>query len=468
MFGVEKNLNVNRGGTGTAVSFPAPIGGWNAKDALADMPLTDAVTMVNWWPTTSYIQVRSGFVKFATGFPAVVETVAAYQGSGTRLFGCSGGNVYDASAQGVVGTPALTNLNSNRWEFVNFTTTGGIRYLCMFNGTDAPIYFDGANWTAISDITTPAITGLSFPASQFNNVVSHKNRLLLVRRDTLELYYLPVGSVGGVANLFDLRPVFRRGGVIADIETWSVDTGSGLDDRLVIATDQGEIAVYQGTDIASAATWSLVGVYTVGAMVGRRCLAKYGGDVLAICSFGLLPLSSLLLSKVINVANALTDKIQNAISAAIDLNAGNFGWQAMNYPGANMLILNNATGNDAWEQYCMNTITGAWTRFTGMNAACWETYFQDAYFGSDTFIGHAWNGLSDAGNNIQTELLTAFNYMGQRARLKQWTMARPIMYTDGAPAVAYGLNVDFDNSDVTDSPSFTSSTSAVWDASTWS
>ena len=32
-------------------SIPSPIGGWNARDSLANMAATDAVTMNNWFPT---------------------------------------------------------------------------------------------------------------------------------------------------------------------------------------------------------------------------------------------------------------------------------------------------------------------------------------------------------------------------------------------------------------------------------
>lgn len=458
---------VNRAQTGVSMSFPAPVGGWNAKDALANMEVTDAVVMENWWPTPGYLQVRAGYVKFATGFPGVVETVAAYKGANSRLFGCSGGNIYDASAQGVIGAPVVTGLNSNRWGFVNFTTTGGVRYLCLFNGADSPQYYDGTNWIAISDTSTPSITGIGFSASQFSHVISHKNRLILGRRDTLELYYLPVGAVGGVANLFNLAPIFRRGGVIVDIETWSVDTGQGIDDRLVIATDQGELAVYQGTDIASASTWSLVGVYFVGGFIGQRSLARYGGDVLAICQYGLMPLSALLLSKVINLSSALTDKINQAINDQTAANANNFGWQLLSYPKGNALILNVPTSVTGAQQDCMNTLSGAWTSFTGWNALCWELYFDDPYFGANQYIGKAWTGTDDAGSPINTDLVTAFNYMGEPGKLKQWTMVRPIVRTDGSPSISYGLNVDFDGNDAVSSPTFTPQNTAVWDQTTW-
>ena len=41
-------------------SFPAPVGGWNARDALAEMKPTDAIYLDNWFPRTSYVEIRGG------------------------------------------------------------------------------------------------------------------------------------------------------------------------------------------------------------------------------------------------------------------------------------------------------------------------------------------------------------------------------------------------------------------------
>jgi hypothetical protein len=51
--------------------------------------------------------------------------------------------------------------------------------------------------------------------------------------------------------------------------------------------------------------------------------------------------------------------------------------------------------------------------------------------------------------------------------LKQFLMCRPIYQSDGSPGIVYGVNVDFDSSAVTGSPTFVPSTSGVWDASVW-
>jgi hypothetical protein len=47
--------------TAATTSVPAPIGGWNARDSLANMSPTDAVQLVNWFPTPTDVTMRKGY-----------------------------------------------------------------------------------------------------------------------------------------------------------------------------------------------------------------------------------------------------------------------------------------------------------------------------------------------------------------------------------------------------------------------
>jgi hypothetical protein len=48
--------------TAQTASIPSPIGGWNARDSLAAMAPTDAVQLVNWFPTPTDVTMRRGYV----------------------------------------------------------------------------------------------------------------------------------------------------------------------------------------------------------------------------------------------------------------------------------------------------------------------------------------------------------------------------------------------------------------------
>ena len=68
-------------------SLPSPVGGWNARDSLANMAPTDAVQLENYFPGVSNVVLRGGYVKHATGFPDDVETLMTYSGGTSYAIG---------------------------------------------------------------------------------------------------------------------------------------------------------------------------------------------------------------------------------------------------------------------------------------------------------------------------------------------------------------------------------------------
>ena len=274
-------------------------------------------------------------------------------------------------------------------------------------------------------------------------------------------------AVGGAATAFDLSNLCQRGGYLVTMATWSYDNGRGMDDYAVFVTSEGEVIVYQGTDPASASTWSLVGVYAIGSPIGRRCFVKYGGDLLLITKDGVVPMSKIQTSTIVTSRVNITDKIQSAVSEATTLYGTNLGWQIQVFPPENMLILNVPVGVGMQEQYVMNTITGAWCNWTGMPANNWELWNDALYFGGNGAVYKAWNGNNDNGANITGEALPAFSYFGSGTQKKRIPMVRPLIAADSTAGVLIGLNTDFVLSPPTGAPSFTPSTASVWDTATW-
>ena len=46
-------------------SIQAPTGGLNAKDPIANMKETEAVTLENWFPTPSSVDIRNGYERLS-------------------------------------------------------------------------------------------------------------------------------------------------------------------------------------------------------------------------------------------------------------------------------------------------------------------------------------------------------------------------------------------------------------------
>ena len=394
-------------------SLPAPIGGWNARDSIANMPIADAVTLENWFPGVSNVTLRGGYSRHVTGITGQVESLFNYAGAATQklIAAVSTGKFYDVTSAGAVGAAVVSGLTNGRWEHQNIATSAG-NYMYCVNGVDNPQLFDGTTWTAITAISVPAITGVT--TTTLDNVTLFKNRLWFIEKNTLKAWYLPTSSIGGAAQVIDMSSVARLGGYLVSLMTWTIDAGYGVDDNLVFITSAGEIIVWRGTDPASAATFALVGVYSfgqpVGSSYGKRCLYKYGGDILVLSQDGLFPLSSALQSVDIDRSVALTDKIRGAFKYATQTYASTFGWCIVNFPKQNATWVNIPVTVGTQQQYVMNNITKAWCNFTGWNANCWQVLNDNPYFGGNGFVGKAWDSTyADNSTNIATNALQAFN-----------------------------------------------------------
>jgi hypothetical protein len=452
--------------TSGATSIPAPVGGLNDRDSIAAMPPQDAVILTNWWPEPSKVSVRKGYTEWSTGYANPVETVVEYcpPDGINELFAASGGSIFDATTQGPVGAPVVTGQTNNRWQDASITTPGG-SFLYLFNGVDKPQLYDGTDWTAIDAASTPAITGVTTTLLVQGCVF--KNRLFMTERNSMRVWYLDVQSIGGAATALDFGAVFQRGGSIVGVFTWTLDAGAGADDHAVIISDQGEVAVYAGTDPSDVNSWSLIGVFYIGKPIGRRCCTKFGGDLQVICEQGVYPLGKALLSSSVARYIAITDKINNSVSNAVMQYGNNFGWELCAYPAQNAIILNIPAGSGANYQNVMNTISGAWTKFSGWDARTIRNTSLGLMFGDSNSVKLAWRGNIDGETMITADALQSFQYFGSPALNKSFTMVQPYIQSNGNPSILYSINGDFIPQDPTGVLSFTAPGGMVWGSMFW-
>jgi len=456
---------VTKGRVSSQVSLQAPTGGLNAKDPIASMKETEALRMENYFPTPSEVVSRNGSVAHATGLPGAVETIASFNDGNTReLFGFSNGNIYDVTTSGAVAAPVVTGLTNSRFQTINFGTAGGF-FLLAVNGDDKMRIYNGLTWS-FDGSGGPAVTG--FNTEDAIHINNFKNRVWFVERDSFNAWYLPVSSIGGAANNIDLSGIFKMGGYLMAMANWTIDNASGVDDYAAFITSEGEVALYKGTDPTSASTWALVGTFRMGRPIGRRCFCKAGADVLVLTTDGAFPLSKALLTDRSQLNLAATDKISNLINADIALYSQNFGWEPIIHPLGKKLIINvPTTENTVSHQYVMNTTHGAWCKFTGWNANCFEVLGDDLYFGSDGKVYQADVGQDDEGNNIVGVVQQAFSYFGSPGIQKIFKMARPIFVSEGTVIPSILMNVDFqENRTVAPTYSF-GVIGAEWNVAEW-
>lgn len=428
--------------TAQTTSIPAPVKGLNSKDAIANMDPTFALVLDNYFCNPTSVDTRNGSESWATGLPDWVETIVHYSGGGTvrKLFAVSDDSIFDVTSQAPVGAAVVTGLSNARFQWTQFATVGGA-FLVMVNGADNPRLYDGSTWG------TTSITGTT--QANFIHINAFKNRLWFVEKNTLHVWYLPLQSIAGAASLFDLSSIFQLGGYLVAMMTWTIDDTSGVDDYAVFITSEGEVAIYKGYDPAFAATFTLVGVFRMGRPVGPRCFVKMGSDNAVICADGVVLLSKELTTDR-SLSSALSYNITNLLTNDFTSYSSNFGWQPTYYPIGNKLIINvPQTENNRQYQYVMNTITGAWSTWNkenfGYNAACWDTFEDQIYFGGDGVVGHADTGENDFDNSIIADIKPAFSYFGNLGQSKLFTMVRPIFLSDGTVTPSFALCLDYND-----------------------
>jgi hypothetical protein len=529
--------------TAVTASLPAPIGGWNARDSLAEMNQLDAVQMVNFFPTPTDVTLRSGYSKSSTGIAGKVFSLLNYSSpTGNTLFGATTSTIYNVSTS--TATVSLTGNTSGEWVQTSLTTAGG-SFMPAVNGQDPMIVYDGTRWSrsattstaqTITSITrggtgnltatmttavahglvtgntitvagaTPAefngiyrvtvtgITTLTYTmatapsgdativgtytvryfitgedSENFETVNLFKERLYFVLKDSLDFCYLPVDSINGAVTKFPLGGIFKNGGYLQAMGTWTIDAGYGVDDMAAFVTSNGEVVVYKGSDPSDPNDWALVGLWNIGQTFNRKCMFKFGGDLLVLTEGGLVPLSAGLQSTRLDPRVNITDKIFFAISQATSLYSTIYGWQINYFAKKNMLIL-NVPALSGTEQYVMHNITKSWARFTNIPANCWELSGDDMFFGGDGFVGKFYDTNADAGQNISGFAQQAYSYFDSRGQQKRFTMVRPILQTDnGVPTVLCGISTDFETVDLTNQISFNPNILSIglWDISDW-
>lgn len=427
------------------IQLPAPVGGWNARDSLARMRGDEAVLLDNWFPQATDVVVRPGYDTAASGpvGEAIGSLLSVAKADGTfKRFLATPTGIYDFTGGGAVGAASSVATTKN-WESVQINV-GGISYLwaCAGDGVNKSRIYNStaATWTLLDGASVPVLTGPT--SANVANVSLFKSRLILTEKDSLKFWYGPLNSVGGAFSAFDLGAVFKKGGYLVATANWTVDAGDGSDDRFVAMTSEGEIAIYQGTDPSSATTFELVGVYNVGKPIGKRCFVTLAGELGVLTEHGLWPLSKALQSASIDRRLALTDKIQQAFNDHYKFYGALAGWQVVLLPKGPAILVNVPFSSGSY-QFVMNTLTGAWSRFTGWNATCMMVQGGKLYLALGDQVVEGWTGLRDGIAAISAYARTAYTYGPSKLRGKKINLVRPVMTTTDAIQLGLGLDTDF-------------------------
>lgn len=440
----------------TIERIPAPVGGWNSRDAYEAMKPEDAIRLINWLPGTLGVKVREGYAEWASGMSGPAQALMEYSppvGASLKLFAATTTGIYDVTNQAVVGAPVVASLTSGYWQHTMFSTAAG-SFLFLVNGADDALHYNGATWV------TPTITGVA--SNTLSNVAAHKFRLWFCQEGTLSAWYLGTSAVAGAATEFPLGGLCRLGGSLTAITSWTRDGGDGVDDLWVAITSRGEVLIYSGTDPSSPTTWALIGVFRIPPPIGPKCFIKLGADVGVLTAQGLVSLEGILTTAQSGAsAVALTNKINGAFEDAYLISAATPGWQVIEHPTKDFVLV-NVPLVDGTRQYVMSSDTGAWAEWTNIEARSWGLFGDDLYFGGTNGAVYKYGGdFNDDGEPIYCEMQTAFTFLKKYGK-KRFVMVRPLLQAPSTFIPQFTIRVDYDRA-----LNQTDFIGTEWDLATW-
>jgi hypothetical protein len=305
MFGQAKQ------NTASTTSIPSPIGGWNARDSLAQMAPTDAVELVNWYPTPTDVTLRRGYTQtslLTTNTGAQTISSITHVDSIATLITASPHNLQTGDQIAVTGaSPAeyngvftVTRVNATTFIYTMLSppatdaTVVGVYEI----GIDTPVntlmnytltssyeLFGAAGDSIYETKANPAVkvfTGISSDKLQFVNITNTGGHYLVACNgidptmiyDGTDWFYLATTStaqtistithVGAVATLTTAAP---HGLVTNNKVTITGATSSEYNGSFVITVTGATTFTYTMAS-APAADATVVGTYTVLGVTG--------------------------------------------------------------------------------------------------------------------------------------------------------------------------------------------------------
>lgn len=336
----------------------------------------------------------------------------------------------------------------------------------------------GSGGSALVDgVTDNAVPGVTFTGglttADMTYVWVYKNRLWFAEKDAMNAWYVEdVDAVGGDMQIFPLAGVFGKGGALLFGATWSIDGNAGADlsEQNIFVSTEGEVAVYQGTDPAQAATWNKVGIYQIGRPLGNRAHFRGGGDIAIATSVGLVPLSKAVSLDVTSLAVATVSyKIADAWTDALTLR-GLEGWQCQIWPELKMAIVSppDLIGSHAPVWFVSNTETGAWARYTGWYSTALCVFQGQLFFGST--LGQIFTANvsgKDGQDNYSGAIVPLYEDMNAAGALKIGEVGRAVVRANTVLSDSLDFMADFETILPTAPDATSLTTGNLWDVGIW-
>lgn len=421
---------VSKQRTARTYTITAPIRGLNGSDPITLMDPSDALVLDNVICRQGWVESRPGYANHSPTLAAGnVHTIIPYVPTfgDARVFAAALDSIYEVTTAGTATLISSGHIGAE-WSHTQVSNQAG-NYLLMVNGEATGRGFDGTTWSDWG------ISGVA--SSSLSQVTVWKRRVWAVQKNSFKAWYLAADAIAGAATSFNFSGIFKQGGSLLAILTWSIDGGDGIDDYFLAVTTMGEVAVYRGTDPAS--DMGLVGVYFIGVPLGKRFYTSFGPDLVLLTTQGVISASKFI--SVTNPRTFLSDKARTFIDADIRTYGALTGWEMVHVAPEKLLLIQVPGVNRQW---VMNTQSGAWSKLMYGVAKTWGVAGGMVFAGGGQVVYKMFFGGTDPSETpITWTIVPAFTYMKAPSQLKQLTLGRLVLESEGIPAIQQVALTDF-------------------------
>lgn len=463
----------------SAYNLPPPVGGIYKQAAISERDPIYADDLVNCDALADIIKSRLGSDLYSYNigtsnyrevqnlfyFPIYGgNRFIAYQSNDGNFFDILGGGASPTNITGSI-TPLVNSFYSSSTIFVDqlflapADYNGGGNQDILALGPTGNVYY-------------PDFVGPYGEDKLLDFVTAYKGRLYFNQTDSLYIWYGDLNQIAGptpALTSYYIGPFVSRGGTLAILGSLNTTQDISVENLFCAITWQGELLVFQGL-YPGDSTWALVGKYNMPPPISQRAVGYYNNSMVVLTKQGLLPLSNV----VNNIREGsggtyktLTYPINDFLNTELAPDNGFFSSININ-EAANKLIINyNTTGsafNNGWRsrQFIMNLQTGAWSRWTALQACQWANIGEELYFGSllgkvikaNTY-GQDYDPIDSntypIGSSSEVmdfvKIMLNFNYLGDRIKKKLIRFLRPLIeYSAGSGGLfKFGINEDFND-----------------------
>ena len=443
---------------GQVRTLPPPVGGWNRKDSLQNMPVQDAVQLQNWFPRQSDCVTRPGYSQFcATGETGAVDQLVVHDiGSSPKMLACTSGKIFDITT----GTASSlgTGYSNSYWSYDNISN---ITFLA--NGQDTLKTYNG---TTLSDATYtgPTLTSLS-------HAHTFKSRIYFVEAGTKSMWYSEVGAVTGALTEFDFSLVAGIEGALLYTTHLKGDGGDGgADDVFIAMFTGGDALAYSGSDPGDPTDWSLIGKFKVGRPLGRLAYIAAEDDIYAITSRGYEQLAKMVAyGDSYAESTLLSNKIQLEVSNRVSELGYDEGWRIGRYPKGQMLMFSIPRIGNARSAHVQNMNTKAWALFKGLMQFSFVEFQGEFYIGDGSGNIHHFDdgSTTDNGTAIRAVGQPAWTSFGSPGVNKHMHLIKPFLFSQISPSVSINLGANYNTIEVASFSGSSTTSAATWDTAIW-